>query len=429
MKKYIQFTPYILLFCLCFQLIVSQNSFANSSFAPGDDDIYLANGNKLKGKVVKVEDDKIYFDVNKGGRKITHSLLRENVLFAFNDKGNYLIVSTLPSEIANAQLTIDDFNKSALRASGYDLIIKAFPLAVIACRVSYESAEVLNYKLSGGEIGSINKADVVSVLYGDGRHQFIMNPSEAVMLMASSYEEVSKYNQKQEVPPPPPIENAPKVETAKVEEKTELTPVVVNTNAEGKTETPLVTSNYVQPKTEQTTTTPVSSRPTLSEEEYQQYRTKAMQRVDEFGNYLNIITDKSLEGKEREKAIEQVVKMFLPNATIEVTTKDKPGSKKYKVREYLTRMKLLPYSSAKVSWSEIQYVSELKQEADGNYYGTITGQQTFMGYGGTGGTDVLYSDVTQKNVKVKLQSYQKVIDGQNVNNWDVLLGNIGVANK
>jgi hypothetical protein len=212
-----------------------------------------------------------------------------------------------------------------------------------------------------------------------------------------------------------------------VEEKTETAPV--NNPVEAKTETPLVTSNYVQPKTEQSTATPEPAKPSLSEEEYQQYRTKAMQRVDEFGNYLNIITDKSLDGKEREKAIEQVVKMFLPNATIEVTTKDKPGSKKYKVRDYLTRMKLLPYSSAKVSWSEIQYVSELKQEADGNYYGTITGQQTFMGYGGTGGTDVLYSDVTQKNVKVKLQSYQKVVDGQNVNNWDVLLGNIGVAGK
>ncbi len=421
MKKYIQLPKYILLFSLYFQLIITNNSFANSSIAPGDDDIYLANGNKLKGKVVKVEDDKIFFDVNKGGRKITHSLLRENVLFAFNDKGNYLIVSTLPSELSNAQLTIDDFNKSAVRASGYDLIIKSFPLAVIACRVSYESAEVLNYKLSSGEIGSINKADVVSVLYGDGRHQFIMNPSEAVMLMASSHEEVSKYNQKQDVPPPPAIET-PKVEVSKVEEKVET----VNSPTEVKTETPLVTTSYVQPKTEQS---PAPAKPSLNEEEYQQYRTKAMQRVDEFGNYLNIITDKNLDGKEREKAIEQVVKMFLPNATIEVTNKDRPGSKKYKVRDYLTRMKLLPYSSAKVSWSEIQYVSELKQEADGNYYGTITGQQTFMGYGGTGGTDVLYSDVTQKNVKVKLQSYQKVVDGQNVNNWDVLLGNIGVAGK
>jgi hypothetical protein len=427
MKKYIQIPKNILLFSLCFYLIIINTSVANSLVAPGDDDIYLANGNKLKGKVVRVEDDKIFFDVNKGGRKITHSLLRENVLFAFNDKGNYLIVSTLPSELSNAQLTIDDFNKSTMRESGYDLIIKAFPLAVIACRVSYESAEVLNYKLSSGEVGSINKADVVSVLYGDGRHQFIMNPSEAVMLMASSHEEVSKYNQKQDVPPPPAIENTSKSETVKVEEKTETIPA--NTTSEVKTETPLVTSSYAPTKTEQSTTTPEPTKPSLSDEEYQQYRTKAMQRVDEFGNYLNIITDKSLDGKEREKAIEQVVKMFLPNATIEVTSKDRPGSKKYKVRDYLTRMKLLPYSSAKVSWSEIQYVSELKQEADGNYYGTITGQQTFMGYGGTGGTDVLYSDVTQKNVKVKLQSYQKVVDGQNVNNWDVLLGNIGVAGK
>jgi hypothetical protein len=423
MKKNIQTIKYIMLLSLCFLLITTHSSFAKLSMEEVDDDIYLANGNKLKGKLLRADASKIYFSVNKGGRRIPASLSKENILFVFSSKGNYLTITSLPSEPLESQKTIDDFNNSTLRASGYDLIIKAIPLKVIACQISYESDAVINYKLANGEIGSINKNDIVSVLYGDGRHQFIMNPSEAAALMASSYEEVSKFNQKQDVSPPPAVENAPKVETAKVEE----TPV--NTTSEAKTETPLVISSYAQPKTEQSTTTREPTKPSLNEEEYQQYRTKAMQRVDEFGNYLNIITDKTLDGSEREKAIEQVVKMFLPNATIEVTTKDKPGSKKYKVRDYLTRMKLLPYSSAKVSWSEIQYVSELKQEADGNYYGTITGQQTFMGYGGTGGTDVLYSDVTQKNVKVKLQSYQKVIDGQNVNNWDVLLGNIGVAGK
>ena len=416
-----------MLLSLCFLSIITHNSFAKIGIDEvTDDDIYLANGNKLKGKLLRADESKVYFSVNKGGRRIPASLSKENILFVFSSKGNYLTISSLPSEPLESQKTIDEFNNSTLRASGYDLIIKAIPLKVIACQISYESDAVINYKLANGEIGSINKNDVVSVLYGDGRHQFIMNPSEAAALMASSHEEVAKYNQKQDVPPPPAIENT-KSEVAIVEEKTETLPI--NANQEVKTETPLVTSAYVQPKTEQSTTTPKPTKPSLNEEEYQQYRTKAMQRVDEFGNYLNIITDKSLDGNEREKAIEQVVKMFLPNATIEVTTKDKPGSKKYKVRDYLTRMKLLPYSSAKVSWSEIQYVSELKQEADGNYYGTITGQQTFMGYGGTGGTDVLYSDVTQKNVKVKLQSYQKVIDGQNVNNWDVLLGNIGVAGK
>lgn len=411
-----------MLLYLCFLSISTHNSFAKWSVDEVDDDIYLANGNKLKGKLIKADESQVYFTVTKGGRKIPASLSKENILFVFNSKGNYLTISSLPSAALEAQNMIDEFNNSSIRASGYDLIIKAIPLKVIACKISYESDALINYKLSNGEIGSINKNDIVSVLYGDGRHQFIMNPSEAAALMKNSYEDVIKFNQKQDVPPPP----------VAFAESPKALDTPVNTITEVKTEQTLTTTNDIQPKTEQvtiSTPTPEPTKPSLNEEEYQQYRTKAIQRVDEFGNYLNIITDKSLDGKEREKAIEQVVKMFLPNATIEVTTKDKPGSKKYKVRDYLTRMKLLPYSSAKVSWSEIQYVSELKQEADGNYYGTITGQQTFMGYGGTGGTDVLYSDVTQKNVKVKLQSYQKVIDGQNVNNWDVLLGNIGVAGK
>ncbi|MDZ7898331.1 MAG: hypothetical protein U5N85_09965 [Arcicella sp.] len=59
-----------------------------------------------------------------------------------------------------------------------------------------------------------------------------------------------------------------------------------------------------------------------------------------------------------------------------------------------------------MEWSEMQYVNNFHQEADGNYYGTIIGQQTFMGFGGKNGEDVIYSDRVKKSVKVKLQAYQ-----------------------
>jgi hypothetical protein len=370
----------------------------------GDDVFYFANGNKVQGKITKATDGKVSFDVNKGGNIISYSFQRDNVLIVFNNRGNYLTIGGLPLEMEAAQKVIDNFNNSAIRASGYDLLIKAAPLKVIPCRISYESDAIVNYQTSGSGAGSINKNELVGILYQDGRHQFVMEPTEAAQLLTNASNEVEKYSQKQNTPPPVVATPPPPASTSQSNSQV---------------------SSYTPPSS----ALPVAAKPKLSDEEYQAYRTKAMQRVEEFGNYLNIITDKSLEGSEREKAIEQAAKLFLPDATIEVTSKTKAGSRRYKVREYLTRMKLLPYSSAKVEWSEIQYVSELKQATDGNYYGTITGQQTFMGYGGNDGKDVMYSDVTQKNVKVKLQSYQKVIDGQDVNNWEILLGNIGVANK
>ncbi|MVM36422.1 hypothetical protein GO730_00170 [Spirosoma sp. HMF3257] len=116
----------------------------------------------------------------------------------------------------------------------------------------------------------------------------------------------------------------------------------------------------------------------------------------------------------------------MPAATIEVTSKSRPGARRFPVREYLTRLKLLPYSSTKIEWSEIQYIKEMSQAADGNYYGVITGQQTFVGYGGNPG-DVIYTDVTPKRVRVKLERYQMSYDGTDITKWNLLLGNIGVA--
>ena len=371
----------------------------------GEDVFYFANGNKIQGKIAKLSDGKVVFDVVKGGRAIPHTFQRENVLIVLNSRGNYLIISSLPSDAEPAQRVIDNFNNAPIRESGYDLLIKAVPLKVIPCRISYESDAVINYQTSGYGAGSINKNELVGILYQNGRHQFVMEPTEAASLLASVLPEVEKFNKKQNNPPPP-VSVLPNPST----QTTTSSPITANTPSS-------------------TNPTTINGKPKLSEDEYQTYRTKAMDRVDEFGSYLNIITDKTLEGSERDKAIEQAAKLFLPEATIEVTSVNRAGSRKFKVKEYLTRMKLLPYSSSKVEWSEIQYISELKQANDGNYYGTITGQQTFMGYGGRGGQDVIYSDVTQKNVKVKLQSYQKVIDGQNQANWEVLLGNIGVANK
>ena len=118
----------------------------------------------------------------------------------------------------------------------------------------------------------------------------------------------------------------------------------------------------------------------------------------------------------------------MPNATIQVTSANKTiPARTYGVRTYLTRLKLLPYTYTKVAWTEVQYVKELTQAPDGNYYGIITGQQTFEGYGKSDA--VRYKDVTQKNVRVKLQPFQKQIEGQNELSWQVFLGNVGVGSS
>jgi hypothetical protein len=172
------------------------------------------------------------------------------------------------------------------------------------------------------------------------------------------------------------------------------------------------------------------AKPFLSDVEIETYKEKAIQRVKDFSGYLNNITDKKLPSIQRDEAISQAVKLFLPDAMVEVTSLNNSVARKFPVREYLNRLKVLPYGKTSIEWNEIKYVSEPKQEADGNYYGIIRGVQTFLGYGSDKtAADVMYSDITQKNIRTKFEAYEKTQDGQTSTQWQILLGNIGIEVK
>ena len=381
--------------------------------------LYLANGNQMTGaELLDLTGERVKYAIRRGDVMTNYSYSRENVLMAFKEDGNFLIISELNPDLATAQKQLKGFLSAPIRRSDTDLLIMAVPLAVVPALISYESDEIVNYRRPDSSAASVNKSELVGILYRTGKHKLFRDPVEVAPLLPTVRTMLNK----------PSMSISTEPVAAKTPAKPETKPMAPVTD-------PAPTTAPANPSTASAdpVAAPASpgSGPTrsslkLTEEEYQLYREKALRRVDEFSSYLNVITDKSLPSEEKDKAIEQAAKLFLPSATIEVTSAKRPGKRNYPIREYLARLKLLPYGSASIEWNEVQYVKELKQEADGNYYGTISGQQTFTGYGADG-KKVMYSDVTQKNVKVKLQSYQKVIDGQEQFNWDVLLGNIGVA--
>ncbi len=381
--------------------------------------LYLANGNQMTGaELIDLTGERVKYAIRRGDVMTNYSYSRENVLMAFKEDGNFLIISELNPDLAIAQKQLNGFLSAPTRRSDTDLLILAVPLSVVPALISYESDEIINYQRPDSSAASINKSELVGILYRTGRHKLLRDPVEVAPLLPSVRTMLNK----------PFVSTTTDPVAANTPTKTGAKPTTPATDT-----TPTTTPPNTPTAPPDAVAAPASpgSGPTrsslkLTEEEYELYREKALRRVDDFSSYLNVITDKSLPSDEKDKAIEQAAKLFLPSATIEVTSVKRPGKRNYPIREYLTRLKLLPYGSASIEWNEVQYVKELKQEADGNYYGTISGQQTFTGYGADG-KKVMYSDVTQKNVKVKLQSYQKVIDGQEQFNWDVLLGNIGVA--
>lgn len=396
--------------------------------------VYFSNGNVISNaQLAESASEKLKLNVIRGSSIVKYSHLRSKIALAFDANGNYLVISELPEGNTETQEQINSFLKAPARTVSSDLIIMR-DSKIIKAKIAYESEDALNYQTLKGESASVNKKDVVAIIYQDGQHRLVQPIEEVAPLLAAVHSSVKEA----EVTPQEPAE--PTVAPTVTPDKTPTPPVAVepakpDTLPVAPTPTPSTVTPDKAPPTAPVVVEPAQPangsratkpKPVLNEEEYKEYSRKAIQKVEEFGNYLSVIADKTKDADEKDKAIEQAVKLFMPNSTIEVSSVNRPTKNKYKVRDYLTRLKLLSYGAVKLEWTDIEYVNELKQEADGNYYGLIKGQQSFIGYS-EDGKQAIYSDVTQKNVRVKLQSYQKLVEGVEQSNWEVLLGNVGVA--
>jgi hypothetical protein len=371
-----------------------------SSVSFSQDAIYTATGNRLENaQLSDISEDRITFTVQRGDKTSTHNLLRENVLVAFSSTGNFLAIGDLSSDISVAKQQLKAFQTAAPRSDGTDYLVKAIPFSVIPAKISYSNTAVVNYLTSDGQSASIPVGELIAILHRDGRHTLFIDPVEVAPLLASIKQKIDNGLAPMHSSSPPKA--ATKI--PQTESKTPDDPNPIDKRKE--------------------TVVPQTSSSVLSEADYQYYRQKSLQKVEEFVSYLNVITDKSLSTDMRNKAIDHASSLFMPAATIEVTSKSKPGSKRYPIRQYLANLKLLPYESTSIEWTDIQYMKDLSLAADGNYYGVISGQQTFLGYG-KGGS---YTDITPKNIRVKLKKDTVTIDGADKNKWNLLLGSIGVA--
>ncbi|GAB4002241.1 hypothetical protein GCM10028807_60470 [Spirosoma daeguense] len=356
--------------------------------------IYFSEGDPaVDTRIVDLTSDKVVVRAD-GGRDKPFS--RSRVVLAFNQKGNFLVIAELSPDLTQAKQQLQTFLDAPARKDGNDYLIKASPLSVVLGKISYDG-DVINYKTPQGNSATINKNELIAVLYRDGRHVLLKPVNEAAPLLAELR---------------PDIENGGKPVTASK-------PVAADTTATSPAPATLTESDKNNSGS--------GNKMTLTEEEKETYRQKSLARVDEFVNYINVITDKNSSNDEKDRAIEQALRLFIKGSTIEVTSSARTGSRTYRVDEYLNRLKRLPYLYTKVEWADTQFVQDLTQMPDGTYEGTISGQQRFTGYNANGQTK--YSDVTQKDVRVKLDSYQKIIDGTSNLRWQTMLGNVSVSSQ
>lgn len=150
----------------------------------------------------------------------------------------------------------------------------------------------------------------------------------------------------------------------------------------------------------------------------------ALEKVRDLSKYISLIGDKGTDFSEANRVIDRAVELFMEDAEMGVSSIYQPEINYYPVKQYLQRLMRLNYNKVDIEWYKIQYVSDLERQPDGKYVGVITVFQKFSGYNKEG--DLVYQDVTKKDITVYVERKETQIGGRLIGFWDVMLGDIRV---
>jgi len=150
----------------------------------------------------------------------------------------------------------------------------------------------------------------------------------------------------------------------------------------------------------------------------------ALEKVRDLSRYISIIGNKETPFSEANRVIERAMELFAEGSEIGVSSLNREEINYYDVRTYFERLMALNYDRVRISWYNIQYISDLERQPDGRYVGVITIYQRFEGVSDDG---LQYKDTTKKDITVYVDKKQTQIGGRLIDFWDVLLGDIRVV--
>jgi hypothetical protein len=169
------------------------------------------------------------------------------------------------------------------------------------------------------------------------------------------------------------------------------------------------------------TVQPVSKLPgNVSNEDFQK---KALSKIKEFQGCLYILCDKKSGNIAQDNAVDQATSLFVDGAIIEVSSVHSDVKKHLKVRDFLEKLRNLHYERIAITFSHVDYVSNIRKGADGKYYGLVSFEQTFRAYSDG---RLVYEDETKKTTEVQLIVYERNLRGNAVQQWDVMLSDVEV---
>jgi hypothetical protein len=154
-----------------------------------------------------------------------------------------------------------------------------------------------------------------------------------------------------------------------------------------------------------------------------EFKKKAIAKIKQFEGCLYILCDITSPNVALDNAVDQATSLFVDGAIIEVSSLHSEEKKHLKVRDFLEKFRNLQYDRVTITFSHVDYISNIRKGSDGKYYGLVSFEQTFRGYNDG---RLVYQDETKKTTEVQLVVYERSLRGNAVQQWDVMLSDVEI---
>lgn len=407
-----------------------------STTVEAQDMIYKSDGIPIECSIESIDSNTIEYLQTKKSSK-TQSLKIIQASLVFFENGQYIL-------LPESKVNFEDVRSSNKLTK--DIIITRFAEILEGKIENISKSEVEIFISETSSTLKVKGEEVLLAIYSSGKHILYRNPNEVKAILEYMQPKVIALG-RAPVNSTEPLAPAASGRPSNLATASSTTPVPAVSDTSLNNETELDGSNQVSTgdsgidNSNSNNSNQIDSNVNLQKEsnpqiltesddeltdiDFAEFSDKALQKIEDFTNFLSIISSKETYPESANQAIDLSVELFVnEDVQVEISTKGYSQSVKRKIRDYLTRLKLLKYDKVEIQWAEINYVSNFRKAPDGNYYGTLTVMQTFRGYRDN---QVVYSDVTQKDVEVVIKGMEKSIQGQKEMVWDVLLSDIGVV--
>ena len=188
--------------------------------------------------------------------------------------------------------------------------------------------------------------------------------------------------------------------------------------------------NKVKPRTTKPLNVDTTGRGVMKEPDFDAFDSIAMYKVKRLEGFIGQIVNIEKSMVDRDNAALEAIKLFNSPTLNKVEVSSLRGGKEvrrnHSVGTYFNSVLKSTKAKVDVKWSQMVFASDWEMQEDSSYRATISIQQTYVKE--LDGR-VVYSDVTNKNIDVIAQVYDKFENGRFEKWWDVFLGDIGVTNS